>query len=414
MSDGQAAGRTTAHRLEWGAVVVLALLRVAWVLIDAPIHSVDTLRYRNPEDPLSTLRFDLGQGPGQLLQLLYLLPVELAAAIQGFATGLLWGWASIVACRGLPRPVFWFALALSMSPWWLVWDGRLLTESLTLSACALFAAGVVRWTMGDASSPMIAGAAVALLVRPLVAPLVAAILLLAVASRRAAPKPRWAGAALAVLAAFGLVQTAAFNSAPVSYPYLPAPTTMEAVRAADRYVGRFHIDGYLELARQHGMPECPAALTIPPRMEGLTPLWTQTCPEMVEWLEAGGLPWHAEIMGNMSATLREMAVGEWHAETWGFVAQSDPRWVKVLHRLLDWWWPVVRAVDVVMWAVLGVATVWLLRPGTRWFFRAGFAVCAIGFAAALWLVDGIEMWRHILPATAVVIPASIATTRGGP
>ncbi|MHA6508223.1 hypothetical protein [Tessaracoccus sp. Y1736] len=254
MSGGRVATGSAASRVEWGGVVVLSLVRVAWVLMDAPIPSVDTLRYRNPQDPLGTLRFDLGQGPGQLLQVLYLLPTELAVVVQGLFTGLLWGWASVVACRGLPRPMFWLALAFSMAPWWLVWDGRLLTESMTLAACALFAAGVVRWTMGHPLSPMVTGAVVALLVRPLVAPLVVAILLLAVTSRREIPRPRWAGAGLAVLVVFGLVQSAVFNAAPVAYPYLPKPTTMETVRAADRYVGRFHVDGYLGLARQHGMP----------------------------------------------------------------------------------------------------------------------------------------------------------------
>lgn len=37
------------------------------------------------------MRFDLGQGPGQLLQLLHLLPLNIAIALQAFAAALIWG-----------------------------------------------------------------------------------------------------------------------------------------------------------------------------------------------------------------------------------------------------------------------------------------------------------------------------------
>lgn len=125
------------------AIGSIALARAMWVASRDPITSPDSVRYWNPADPLLTFRFDMGQGPGQLLQIIYLLPVGVAAPLQAFAAALLWAWASRVATRRLPRWAFWVALAFSLSPWWLIWDSRVITEALTLSGMALFAAGLM-------------------------------------------------------------------------------------------------------------------------------------------------------------------------------------------------------------------------------------------------------------------------------
>ncbi|WP_353082586.1 hypothetical protein [Tessaracoccus lapidicaptus] len=396
--------------MEWLAIFVLALVRAGWVLTREPVLSGDTPRYWNPADPLHTLRFDLGQGPGQLVQMIYLLPMNAATGVQALLAALVWGWACVVASRGLARWWFWIALAFSLSPWWLLWDNRLVTESITLAAMALFAAGAFRWVKEESATPMVAGAVIALLARPLTVPLVAVILVLVVVARGQWPRPRWSAMLLGALLVFAGVQAVAFNRAPVNYHWLPLPLQMEAVRAGDRFVSRSHVDGYVALAERHGMPDCAAAVEIPRGIAGLTSLWTATCPEMVEWLKQGGLPWQAELLENPGPTLREVAAGNWLLEAWGGDALQDRGWQSLREVARTWWWPAVRVMNLVMWTVLAVSVVWLARPGDRWTLRASLATAAVGFAAALGMFDGLEMWRHLLPALVTLAPAALAST----
>lgn len=169
------------------------------------------MRYWNPADPAGTFRFDLGQGPGQLLQVVYLLPIEVAVALQAFAAALLWGAAVVVATRGLPKWVFVVGLVFTLSPWWLVWDNTILTEAITLGAVALFAAGSGRWVQGESAVPMVVGAVIAILARPLTVPLIAVLLVIAFIARRKVFRPIWGALGLAALVGFAIVQSVAFN-----------------------------------------------------------------------------------------------------------------------------------------------------------------------------------------------------------
>lgn len=68
--------------------------------------------------------------------------------------------------------------------------------------------------------------------------------------------------------------------------------------------------------------------------------------------------------------------------------------------------------NAAMWALMIGAVVRLLWPGRRWAFRAVFTVALLGYAAALWMFDGLEMWRHVLPAIVGLVPAALAASGG--
>lgn len=397
---------------QWGVIVGLALARAAWAASRAPIVSPDSQRYRNPADPWATMRFDLGQGPGQLLQLLHLLPLNTAIALQAFAAALIWGWACIVATRDLPRWAFGAAALFTLSPWWLVWDNRAITEALTLAGVALFAAGAVHWVKGDNANalPMLVGAALGLLTRPLTVPLIAVVLILAVIARRGTPRPVGAFVGVSFLVAFAIVQSVMFNRAPITYDWLPVHTTMEGVRAADRFVSRSHIDGYAALAEARQAPACLLDADVPRGIPGLDPLWSSTCPDTVAWLESGGVPWQTELTDNLVPTVREMVSGPWLLAAWAGDALGDPHWLALRGVARTWWWPAVHAMNAAMWALMIGAVVRLLWPGRRWAFRAVFTVALLGYAAALWMFDGLEMWRHVLPAIVGLVPAALAAS----
>lgn len=108
--------------------------------------------------------------------------------------------------------------------------------------------------------------------------------------------------------------------------------------------------------------------------------------------------------------MREMIAGPWLVQAWAGDALGDPHWVYLREAARTWWWPTVRVMNVAMWAALAAAALWLLRPGPQWIPRVGFAVAALGYAGALWLFDGLEMWRHVLPAMAGLVPAALAST----
>ncbi|WP_271395309.1 hypothetical protein [Neomicrococcus lactis] len=301
------------------------------------------------------------------------------------------------------------AMLFTASPWWLIWDNRVLTEALTLSAIALFAAGAMIWVKGRGPTPMLTGAAIALLARPLTIPLVFVVLIIALIARRGIPRPIAVWASIAGLVAFAAFQSIAFNQAPVTYTYLPAPTTMEAVRAADRYVSRSHLDGYQRLAEQRNIPACIIAADIPPGATGLTPLWTNTCPEAITWLENGGVPWHDELLQNTMPTIREMISGRWIVVAWAGYSQIDPHWDAIQEKAPNLWRPAAGLINILMWLILAISSLWLLRNGPNWGYRAGFTIAALGYAGSLWMFDGLEMWRHILSALVGLFPAALAS-----
>lgn len=384
----------------WVVVVGLAALRGLWVaLANEPGVSNDSMRYWNPGDPFMVFRLDLGQGPGQLVQVLFLLlPPTVAIAVQAVAAGLLWGWAAIVAA-GRRTWLFWVGLAWSFSPWWLTWDSRVLTEALMFAGLAVFAAGVGRIlatpdTAGWA--PVVAGMAVALLARPLVVILVAPILLIAVAPKASRQRARGWGLALVVgLVAWSGTQTVVFNTAQAHYHYLPQPQSMVRIQAQDRLAFRAGIPGYLDLAKAHGMPPCAAfdstlKLRGDERLKALRAS-DQSCPQLADWLDDGGLPWWREVASNPYWTLRYVADPNWVLGASGGFS-GDPRF-----SLLPG-----GAISGIMWATIAGGAVVLLWRGPRWWARGALVVGCGGFCLVMILVDGMEYWRHLAPGLVVL------------
>lgn len=324
----------------------------------------------------------------------------MAVGVQTLVAALLWGWAIIVATRGLRRYWFWLLFAFNLSPWWLVWDWIVLTEGITIAAMALFAAGAARWIGGEPEGPMIIGAVVALLTRPLMVPLVLGVLLVVIAARRRLPGPRWVCAALLLVLVFAGIQSVAFNRALAHYTYLPRPLTLGSIQASDRMGARSQVPGYMALAEKYGMPECPEARTIPYGFPGAAALRVVPCPAFSEWLDAGGLPWWAELLHNTRPTLAVIVGGPWLNDTWPTYAGPD---LAPLLKQTD----ITSSVDRPMWIASAIAAIGLLLPGRRWLVRATLLTGVVGYSVILLMVDGMENWRHMLPALAVLVPLAV-------
>ena len=359
--------------------------------------SPDSYRYRDELFLLDVFRFDLGQGPGQLVQFINFLPVPAALALQTLIAVLAWGWAAEVATRGLRWYWFWLVFLFSVSPWWLVWDWRVLTEALTIAGMALFAAGVARWLDQESSTPMIVGACIALLARPLVVPLVIGVLGVAFVARRRLPT-RKALVVLVALVAFAGIQSVVWNTAVARFFWLPRPMTLSAIQAADRMGARSQLSGYQELAKEFGMPNCPEVARLEYGFGGSWIIQKSQCPGMAEWIDAGGLPWWAEVVYNPLPIAKEVVSGPWLGSTW---ADYDNGTVNAV---VD-----KNAVDWPMWAAWALASVGLLAPGSRWVARALVVLGANGYALVLLLVDGMENWRHMLPALVVLVPFAVGS-----
>lgn len=387
-------------RLERIAIVAVAVLRAVLAGLGPMGVFPDSARYRSESDTFAVFDFFAGQGPGQLLQVINLLPLRMALGVQTLVAALLWAWAIIVATRELRRPWFWLLFALSLSPWWLVWDWSVLTEGITIAAMALFAAGTARWIGGEPEGPMIIGAVVALLTRPLMVPLVLGVLVVAIAARRQLPGPRWVCVALLVILVFAGIQSIAFNRALAQYTYLPRPLTLASIQAGDRMGARSQVPGYMALAEKYGMPECPEARTIPYGFPGAAALRRVPCPAFSEWLDSGGLPWWAELLHNTRPTLAVIVSGPWLNETW--TTYAGPAWAPFLELTA-----IQRRVDLPMWIGSAFAAVGLLLPGRGWLVRVALVSGVVGYSVILLMVDGMENWRHMLPALAVLLPLAV-------
>ncbi len=386
-------------RSELFITAALMAVRGAAAVASGGARSPDSVRYRNDEDPLLVFRVDLAQGPGQLPQVIHLLPMGAALAVQAAVAACLWVAAASVATRGMSRWWFWAAVAFGLSPWWLGWDWAVLSESLVLGAMALFAAGSGRWMSSrEAAVPMMVGAGIALLARPMVAPLVLGMLTVILLARREVPRPRLAAGAVALLIVAGLVQSAMFNASTPSYEYVGPGTTMAGIQASDRMAARWNNTGYLEAAASFGMPQCEIPGDLDEGFAGSATLRELPCAGMSDWLNAGGLPWWAELIHLPGTTLREVVAGEWTADTWqGYMRGS--------HLVPQ---PIAVAVDVLMWLALATACGAIVTVGgPHRGARTLIALGALGYALVLILVDGQENWRHILPALVVLVPFAL-------
>ncbi|MGV1079772.1 MAG: hypothetical protein ACOYD1_07950 [Candidatus Nanopelagicales bacterium] len=386
-------------RTETAVVVALMAVRaaMAWVGPQGLSPDSDRYRYRYAD----VWAFWAGQGPGQLLQLINLLPVRGALVVQTVLAGVLWAWAAVTAAQtaGKQWP-FWAVLLWAASPWWVVWDWRVLTEAVTVAAMALFAAGAAQVLRGGGSGswwPLVVGGVVALAVRPLVVPLVAGVVLVVLVTVRRRDRAVRYGpvAVLAGVMAWSALQAVVWTAGTATYDYLPRPMTLTAIQASDRLGARSENPGYLELARDWGMP-C-TDFPIPYGFEGAWAVRVADCPRLATWLDRGGLPWGAEVTRLPMSTAHELVSGRWLDTQWE--AYDSGFWLGRLHGL---------PVDEVMWlGVLLAAAVVVTMPGRHTGARL-IVLATAGYAFVMFMADGLENWRHMAPALVMVLPFAVA------
>lgn len=318
--------------------------------------------------------------------------------MQAFAAGMMWGWAAVVA-SGHRVWLFWVSMLWALSPWWVSWERRVLTEALMLAGLALFAAGVGRMLATPAKKHWVSvalGAGVALLARPLSIVLVLPILLVLLSAPQVRRlMARGVAVFLALLCTWSAVQAVVFNTAEAHYHYLPSTQSMMRIQAQDRLAFRHRVPGYLDLAREAGMPSCPAVEKSFKRPPGgpLKTLWDtdSTCPEFAAWLDRGGLPWWRELVANPYWTVRYVVDPDWVlADSGGFAV--DPRFSSLPE----------RAVSGVMWLTILAAALALLRRGPDWGRRALLVGACAGFCGVMIMTDGMEFWRHLSPGLVVL------------
>lgn len=415
---------TRRGRWQLAIIMLTATPRLVATALSAPIIAPDSERYRNEAMPLEPFAVWDGHGPGVLTQTVHLLPLSTAVLVQTALVIVLWGaaamYAASVATDRLSWPTFLAIHAWSLSPWFFLWDSWVLTESLTLAGCALASVGIGAVRSNKAGGPWVAviGLAAAVTARPFVGaallPLVALALFwpLSAARLRAMTAPFLAGTLLALFASW---QVLAFTTAASSpFSYLPEPESLTQVQATDRYAGRGHLPGYLDLARDADMPPCPEAeaLALGPlsEFEKISRLRTiADCPEFDQWLAAGGLPWTREFTDNTSATIRELIRPSYWLDGAfaSYIAANDRirHLREVSRRSYD---AAVFAVNAVMLAATAAASlaVVLRGRGQRAFVVTSLAVVTLVSLYA-WGTDGIEYWRHILPAFAILLPLAV-------
>ncbi len=414
-------GMTRRAWWQLGVVLVTASLRLAAAAWANPVVMPDSDRYRNDADPLAPFHAWDGQGPGLLTQLMHLLPLSAAILVQTALAAALWGAAAIYAASLAPRrfswPTFLTLHAWSLSPWFFIWDTWVLAEALTVGACALTAVGVGAAHAHRPSAKWVAvlGLAVAVLVRPFAGAMLLPLVVLALLWPPSKARLRATAAAMTAttaLAVFATWQVVAFATAPnPQFSYLPEPETLTQIQATDRLAGRGHLPGYLELARREGMPSCPQAEAIVAgssenKLKDLREI--TDCPELDRWLASGGLHWTREFTDNTESTVRELfRPSYWLRDSFRSYITPDDRLLHVRRLALTRWDETVLAVNSVMLlaGAAACASV-LLLPGRRTFMAFSLSVVVL-VSLYIWGTDGIEYWRHLLPAFAVILPLAV-------
>ena len=407
----------------WGARLVLQVAlaalvvgaRACAVLWSGPVLMPDTERYRDVADRLAPFEVWEGHGPGVLLQAVYLLPADAAVVVQTVLAGACWAVAAVYLAGAVTRSswswvVFATVTAWSLSPWFLVWDDWLMTEAVTCGGCALAAAGLGSWARGRGGGLLLGlvGVSIAVLARPFVAALLVPLLLMTAwpVARAGGRRVGAALAAAALLGGFAAWQTIALARVDaLPYSYTPQPESLAAVQATDRLAGRGDVPGYLDLARQHGMPPCPAAeavVTGPDdvfeRVEALRAI--TACPDLDTWLDDGGLSWTAELGENTSNTAKELVDPDsWLSDSFNHYIYASPRTLKPRSWARARWPDVVRAVNgAMLLSTLVAVVVGLARARGGRLLVATATTWTAMFVVVSWAVDGMEYWRHLLPA----------------
>lgn len=403
-------------------MLAVVIARAAAAARVEAVVTFDSERYHDASDPFAPFRVWDGYGPGVLTQAVHLLPLPAAVVAQTVLAAAIWGIAAVYAASvATPRrswPVFVAIQAWAISPWFLLWDIWVLTEALTMAGCALCAVGVAAIRVGARRAPWVAvlGLVLAVATRPFAAALLLPLVAVALAwpltagRLRVVAKPVAAAAVLAVFAVWQVLTFAATDSAPFSY--LPQPESLQQIQATDRLVGRGHLPGYLDLARDAGMPRCPTAEAIvlsqdDDKLKSLRDL--RDCPELDDWLATGGLPWAREVVHQPRTTAGAFfAPTVWIDQAFAPYVLDDARVLKLLQISRLGPDRAVMAANVVMllFAAFTAVAALVVPRGQRGFTLIALAAI-LAFSIYMLAVDGIEYWRHVLPAFAVLTPLAV-------
>ena len=399
-------------------LVVVTAARCAMVSVSDAVITADSSRYRDTVDQLSTLRPWEGRGPGVLAQLWFALPLPTALMVQTLVASMLYGVGAWVTVRGasqrLQLPVAIALVTWMLSPWFLLWDAWVLTETGAMAGCFLAAIGAGRFAV-RASGPsiMLLGFAVAVAARPftilVLVPIVAVALLLGRGT------PRWHAAVAGFVIMSGLAATHAILFEKGTE--VGDGRNIDGIRAASRLFERADHPGYLAAARDHRMPVCDEVDTLLASSESdFLDVWEVGCPEFRTWLDAGGLPWTAELRAEPAATLAGFVdPGDWVERPMSPYWLLDGRFYTASEIFGSAWFPLLRAVNIGMLVASAAAiilAVWPRGRGRRFSLLTVLVCVGVGFVA--WATDGLEYWRHVLPSFAVLFPAVIAARTAAP
>lgn len=132
------------------------------------------------------------------------------------------------------------------------------------------------------------------------------------------------------------------------------------------------------------------------------------CPELDRWLASGGLHWTREFTDNTQSTVSELIrPSYWLRDSFRSYITHDDRLLHLRRLALTRWDETVLAVNSAM--LLGGAAACalvLLLPGRRTFVAYSLAVVVLA-SLYIWGTDGIEYWRHLLPAFAAIPPLAV-------
>jgi hypothetical protein len=409
-------------RIPWIIAAAVVLVRILTILPFPPVIVPDSARYRWPANPIEAFDVWIGKGPGVLDQLLFMLPGHWGEIAQVIVSGALWSASAVLLyrlSRRYRRTVFALMMAASLNPWSSIWDAWYLTEAVTIAGCVAAAIGCVAFAVTSrdrvpALGLAIAGGSAAILARPYAAPLVLPLLALALLLppvwRRGLTKRVLlvGGAVLAVVSLFAVWQV-------IEFEYVAEGGHIVQVRAAERLGLRSADVGYLQAAKAHGMPSCPAleaALTDPAMAaERLNLARHSTCPGYQAWLQRGGLSWESELIDAPAGTLAAFINPHYWLD--GSVLQYvplDPRGHWLTDNAPSLVTPISHAVNLVTYIVgavslvLAMIVVLLTRRRVVIIFAALTLAWVAAFVFIAWADDGIENWRHVLPGLYVIGP----------
>ncbi len=379
------------------ALALITMLRVAFVAIATPVGDIDSVRYLPHGTPLSEFLFAAGAGPGITTTLIAAVAGtdHRTVVVQTAVAATLWAAAAWIAAG---RARSWLplltVLGISIFPWSLVWDATPITEPVAIAALALLTVTCLRapdkvWVIATA-------ACLALLTRPTLIPLVA-LVLTACLSR--SWRRQWlAIAVVIVVAGFASWDVYRFTSQQTAAG--GADKTTSEWQAATRAFVRHDVPGWTETALRHGMPACGAA-TLEASDSPSAVFDDPNCPELRVWLHQGGLSWRDELTAQPVATLAHIG------DPWRWLTDSGRPYDVLdgrIYRLYD----IVGIersrviVNLIAWTGTGLSLIIAFRRrGNR--LRTAYLVAGcVGYVVLVCLSDGIEYWRHSLPAFVVL------------